>query len=227
MRKIIAIGDTHGRKHWEKIVKKESDADKVIFIGDYFDSFTIPFEAQLENFMEILKFKNENPGKVVLIIGNHDFHYLSFAGEKYSGYQDEHARELNLLLEEQVENGVMQIAYQEDNFLFTHAGVTIEWARNNGLSDGNWENSLEELFRTTPQAFRFTKGDSSGDDISQSPIWVRPRSLYEDRLAHTKQVVGHSSMEKIIMGEGLHFIDTMGTSKEYLSIIDGVVEIKK
>ena len=36
--KTITIGDTHGRSKWKNIVEKEKDADKIIFIGDYFDA---------------------------------------------------------------------------------------------------------------------------------------------------------------------------------------------
>lgn len=35
--KLIALGDTHGRTDWKEIVA-ETEFDKVIFIGDYFDT---------------------------------------------------------------------------------------------------------------------------------------------------------------------------------------------
>jgi len=35
--KTIALGDTHGRYNWKDIVAKESDADKIVFIGEVFD----------------------------------------------------------------------------------------------------------------------------------------------------------------------------------------------
>lgn len=34
--KIVCLGDTHGRTHWKNIVAKETDADKIIFIGELF-----------------------------------------------------------------------------------------------------------------------------------------------------------------------------------------------
>ena len=40
MKKTIIIGDIHGRDIWKNIVAQEQ-ADRVIFIGDYFDSFNI------------------------------------------------------------------------------------------------------------------------------------------------------------------------------------------
>ena len=39
--KTILIGDIHGRSIWKRIVADEKP-DRVVFIGDYFDSFDIP-----------------------------------------------------------------------------------------------------------------------------------------------------------------------------------------
>jgi predicted phosphodiesterase len=85
--KITIIGDTHGRSKWKNIVEKEKDADKIIFIGDYFDAKDGGYSAnrQIENFKEIVEFKRNNPDKVILLIGNHDFHYLKGVNEEYSG----------------------------------------------------------------------------------------------------------------------------------------------
>ena len=38
MGKLVVIGDIHGRAVWRKIVDDNPDADKFIFLGDYFDS---------------------------------------------------------------------------------------------------------------------------------------------------------------------------------------------
>ena len=47
--KIIAIGDIHGRSIWKNIVSANS-YDKVVFLGDYFDSFDIHTLDQIDNF---------------------------------------------------------------------------------------------------------------------------------------------------------------------------------
>jgi predicted phosphodiesterase len=73
--KIICIGDIHGRDCWVKILEQNPDADLFVFEGDYFDSFTIPALEQINNFKLILKFRDENPNKVIMLFGNHDFHY--------------------------------------------------------------------------------------------------------------------------------------------------------
>ena len=88
MSKLIAIGDIHGRDIWKQIVETEQP-DTVVFVGDYFDSFNIPGIDQIHNFKNIIQWKLDNPQcKVVLLIGNHDFHYMPEAyNDRYSGFQ--------------------------------------------------------------------------------------------------------------------------------------------
>jgi predicted phosphodiesterase len=70
--KIIALGDIHGRTNWEKIVDNEMDSDKIIFIGDYFDSRdSISALEQIHNFKEIIKLKKIYPEKFIILFGNH------------------------------------------------------------------------------------------------------------------------------------------------------------
>ena len=68
--KILILADTHGRGVWQYIIQKENP-DKVIFLGDYFDSFDIGFEDQMYNFKQILKYKQDNPLTTILLLGNH------------------------------------------------------------------------------------------------------------------------------------------------------------
>lgn len=70
--KIIVIGDIHGRTIWKDIVKQEFDL--CIFLGDYVDShYGITAEEQEKNLLEILDFKENNPNKVILLRGNHEY----------------------------------------------------------------------------------------------------------------------------------------------------------
>lgn len=232
--KIIAIGDTHGRKAWEQIVL--NPADKYVFIGDYFDTHgTETAIQQMRNFDKILAFKENNPGKVVLLIGNHDFHYLEESGtDKYSGYQQAYQEMIQDVLAPAIEKGYMQMAYQADGVLYTHAGLTETWAKNNKFivePDGlPWDRPLNLWFKDMPESFKFTSGpkiDPYGDETCQSPIWVRPDSLTSDPIKGVKQVVGHTTQDKILtVNDALFFIDTLGASGEYLEVTDGEAVIK-
>ena len=57
--KTIMIGDIHGRDTWKQIIAQEPDAHRIVFLGDYFDSFDIKGVEQLYNFNEIIKFKTK------------------------------------------------------------------------------------------------------------------------------------------------------------------------
>lgn len=238
--KIIAIGDTHGHDEWKKIVAQEKDADKIIFIGDYFDSFDIPFRQQAENFNDLLQFKIDNPEQVVLLLGNHDFHYLTVAGnDRYSGFQMDHYQDIRDVLEDAIDNGLVQMCCQIDNFLFTHAGVTNAWVKESGvLSVSKYVTQLSQqidlMLEKAPEKFRFTPSnplDNTGESITQPPIWVRPPALLRDLLAgDLVQVVGHTRVKHITMKgykDSVILIDTMDHSQEYLAIVDGKPEVRK
>ena len=72
--KTIVVGDTHGRSHW-KTISEQNNFDKIVFIGDYFDSRdkSITSDIEIKNFKEILHFKENNFNEVTLLYGNHIF----------------------------------------------------------------------------------------------------------------------------------------------------------
>jgi len=77
--KILAIGDIHGRDFWKSPVKRYlKKVDKVVFLGDYFDPYEdegvdYTFKGTMDNFNEIVQLKRDNPDKVILLLGNHNF----------------------------------------------------------------------------------------------------------------------------------------------------------
>jgi metallophosphoesterase superfamily enzyme len=119
--KTIILGDTHGNDIWKKIVEEESP-DKVIFVGDYFDSFDISFAKQMYNFNEILDYKKSGNAEVTLLIGNHDYHYLPFVYENYSGYQMHNRMTIENAFYENMNH--FKICHSIDNILISHAGVS-------------------------------------------------------------------------------------------------------
>ncbi len=122
--KTIILGDTHGNGIWKKIVEEESP-DKVIFVGDYFDSFDISFAKQMYNFNEILDYKKSGNAEVTLLIGNHDYHYLPFVYETYSGYQMHNRMIIESAFYENMNH--FKICHSIDNILISHAGVSSIW----------------------------------------------------------------------------------------------------
>lgn len=220
--KHIIIGDIHGRDSWKSLV--DLDYDKFIFLGDYFDSFTIPGVIQLHNFNEILNFKRENNDKVELLIGNHDYHYFPGVREDYSGYQATKRFDFQSALETAYNDGLLKVVYQYKDYIFSHAGITKNWFHNYGLDIDNISDSVNHLFKYKPKSFVFQMGrnfSNTGDDVTQGPFWVRPESLYRDYLDDYKFVVGHTSVENIYtFKEKIFLVDCLDTVKQYLEITE-------
>ena len=231
--KIIAIGDTHGHSSWKLILKET--ADLFIFIGDYFDSFIFSGAEQIYNFKELMRYREQNPDKFIFLRGNHDHYDWDTYGDVISGYQRNNAHLIKEILSENKQH--LKIAHSVDNILFTHAGVSEDWleltAKSCGLDIPNYTakeicDFVNLVFENKPDLLAFNGENPYGDDLYQTPLWIRPKSLIKSNQILKKsiiQVVGHTAMKSIDMGKATggryYFIDTLGTSKEYLIIEDG------
>ena len=239
--KITVIGDLHGLDVWKKIVKTERDSDQFVFIGDYLDSRTIEIQQQTKNLRKILEFKQANRERVALLLGNHDFQYMNVGGTRCSGYSPLTEVFLKSLFREALmrqDFGIYgtQRLYPHGELrphcfthfvLFSHAGISNTWERSvRHIRD---HNSL------TPEIYpflNFRRGSSdTGDDVFQSPLWIRPNSLLQDAVNATSepltgytQIVGHTTHDTITVKKShnndsdIWFIDTLSTSGEYLTI---------
>ena len=230
------MGDTHGRPKWKDIVTQEVDANKIIFIGDYFDARDGGYSAnrQIENFKDILAFKQANMDRVVLLTGNHDYHYILAMDEQYSQYQDRYAKDISAVVEPAIAEGLLEMCYWDGKFLFTHAGLTKTWAEKwlgNTIISQPMVKAINDLLKYNPAAFKFAfgaNGSYSGDDVTQSPIWVRTGSLLDDMVVDVICVVGHTQVKGVQITSrypNLIMIDCLGTTYEYLAIEDGTPKI--
>ena len=241
--KTVCIGDLHGRSDWKLAIHQEEPIDRVIFIGDYFDSFNISGVEQINNFKEIIRYKESNPQvEVIMLIGNHCHHYFPEIGYTgTSGYQSRIAPSITQVIDENRHH--LQMAYGFGEFLFTHAGVSpVFMDQVFGENDWSIENvvvDLNELFKYKPKAFEFNGFDAYGDNTTQTPIWIRPRSLMSANKKHKKslrkdyiQIVGHTQMKRLDLEGGdkftggrYYFVDTMETSGDYLIIEDNKLRV--
>ena len=238
MNKLIAIGDIHGRDTWKQIVEQEQP-DTVVFVGDYFDSFDIPGLDQIDNFKNIIQWKHDNPQcKVVLLVGNHDFHYMNTCNEYYSGFQ----RDLYIPIGEVLETNKhhLQIAYRCDDLVFSHAGITPDFLLNNNWGEQDMVEFINDLWLYKPYKFKFADNehgysDPYGDDIFQTPLWIRPKSLMEacqDVKKTMIQIVGHTAVKQIddkgkATGGRYYFIDCLDNTPEYLVYENKQIKINK
>ena len=193
MGKILVLGDIHGRTCWADIIKKENP-DKVIFLGDYVSTHEdISEEQQCLNLEDILNYKEVNPDKVILLIGNHDDQHLGYSWAECSG----HSRNVEKYMVSIKDRFLAdtQWIYVEGNIIFSHAGISKTWFNNFAFEDINLLNNCEpsEKFAFTPNSF----SDYYGNSITQPCVWIRPISLVQDALDGYIQVVGHTPFKNI------------------------------
>ena len=210
LRKRLVIGDIHGHIEPFKSIYENEKPDDVIILGDYFDSFHGTDKEILSCFDTILKMKKSHKkGMFILLIGNHDFHYLDLT-EKYSGKRKSYELHVAMKLDKLVEEHKMQYVYVDlkNKTVYSHAGIMNKWMSENRLFTFN----LDDLNEIDPRKYRFTfrGGDTGyGDGPYASPIWVRPSTLEQDMFVDLSgikwtQVVGHthSSKAKTLLVDG-------------------------
>lgn len=125
---ILVIPDVHLRKFWRQCVFDNiNKVDKVVFLGDYFDPYN---ESDLENdpismMQNIIDLKKNESDKYILLIGNHDCHYIWDDYPKGSRYSVWSAKKYNNIFCDNLD--LFNIAFVQDNTIFTHAGITKAW----------------------------------------------------------------------------------------------------
>jgi hypothetical protein len=247
MDRTIVLDDPHGSSFWKYVINNEK-CNRLLFLGDYWDSLYIPFTDQANNFRDIVEFKKNGGIETILLIGNHDHHYFPDIGDTgTSGYQRDNAPTIGSLLEENRE--LFQMAYAMDNFLFTHAGVGSGWIdmikeamdemRDHKLNTAqDYADFVNKVWKLAPKQFIFNGWHPAGDNVGQTPIWIRPDSLIQDskklQKQGIKQVVGHTQMRRIDIvhtpakGE-FYFTNTNDKvyNKQFLIIEDGEAYVKE
>ena len=210
---LLIIPDIHGRMFWISATRKYPDLP-VIFLGDYLDPYTyyediLPSEA-LANFKEILDFKKAYMERVTLLLGNHDIHY--FDKEMNSSRKDkENYEKIHQIFSENMSlfKLAMTVSTEEKDFLFTHAGVDIDWLRYRmpkvnayDLDDicSSFDDKLsnEEGFHDfVINGLMDVSASRWGYARYPSPVWTdeTDHQNMRERLPNVYQVFGHTQQE--------------------------------
>jgi predicted MPP superfamily phosphohydrolase len=199
--KIISIGDIHGRKTWKQI--DPSKYDKVIFVGDYVDSFDVQNEDMLSNLLDIIQFKKDNMDKVVLLLGNHDIQYMFHPEFRCSGFRATMLASLYPLFNEN--RSLFQCAYQIDNYLWTHAGISNSWYKKyeeyfaSLESDETIASRINEISNSSKNWILHEVGAIRGGlRYDEGGItWADRSETLGNSLNGYHQIVGHTPIAKI------------------------------
>ena len=206
MNKILVLGDQHGRDFWRSLLDMDLNTiRKIIFLGDYSDPYSkegYTHNKAILQLEDIIKFKKDNMDKVVLLLGNHDFHYL-YPEYACSRFSKEHFPIYNEIYND--EKSLFKMAHIENNVLFTHAGILSGWLRFNKLSEENIDNILNEKVKLDQyNQVSFYRG---GYHKYGSPIWADMRDYLEDAPLSITQVFGHTMLTQPIKIDNRYCID--------------------
>lgn len=246
-RNILTIGDIHGRTLWKDFIfgslekfedwafevsgeyvrpwvdvldSRFSDIDAIVFVGDYFDSFNVDNLTMKKNAEDIFLFKASYPDRVFLLYGNHDVQY-DVPNNICSGHRPEMHFDFKEILMNNRRN--IQVAHQEGNVLWTHAGITKYFYEHmclpkakkmkeemdlaNQALDGEFR-SFELDKRNIAEFLNmmwefgwdplFNVGKRRGGFSSApGPFWCDKSELINDHLPDVHQFVGHTPVDEI------------------------------
>ena len=206
--KILCVGDTHGSYIPLNIAKeKEPEVDKIVFLGDYVDSYENSWPTEQKVLEQIIEFKLQHDDKVVLLLGNHDIEYLKISHIlcNTSGHQNKYHMFIKTFLEKYLD--LFHIVYKEEDWLFSHAGVSTQWLQNPlGLNyryvedisqiPKNWDvKDINEAFVAKQyKYFEHNSEDPYGNDPGEGCLWIRPKALLTSSYP-CNQVVGHTELK--------------------------------
>jgi hypothetical protein len=200
MNEILIVPDIHGRNFWKPALDFTGE---IIFLGDYTDPYPQEGFTQknaLENLLQIVDFKRNNPQRVCLLIGNHELSYINkkFYASRFSStyYKHYHA-----ILTGKDTAKFFQICKMIDNYLFIHAGITKGWydthEKELQTSGECLDTQINNLFISDKSAFYEVSYRRGGPDIFGSPLWADIEELtsesehFSDEII---QIIGHSQL---------------------------------
>jgi hypothetical protein len=207
------FGDIHGLSYWKDAVAENPDY-RFLFLGDYLDPYkNIPHNVLIDNLKEIIQLKRNRGDEVILLLGNHDLHYLFLDIYPCCRFDDEIEEAAHALFSEN--KHLFKYAFQEENYIFTHAGISEKWFFDDfgGDPKKNIADQLNNHDRDQRPAL-FRCGALRGGDRSAigGILWADIDEL-NDPLPRYTQIVGHNRVGKIfkrnIKGGEIVFCDCL------------------
>ncbi|MDR2680719.1 MAG: metallophosphoesterase [Tannerella sp.] len=200
MNEILIVPDVHGRKFWKPALDYKGE---VIFLGDYTDPYPaegITDEDAWQNMLQIVDFKQQNPDRITLLVGNHELHYYDrkfqagrFEKQYYEKYHD--------ILTGEKTAGLFRLCRKIDNYLFIHAGITKGWYdlhKKDFLPLGDdLETQLNQLFVQKIVSFYEASFERGGWDNYGSPLWADIHEYDDETEPFDKdiiQIIGHTQI---------------------------------
>ncbi|PKE06633.1 phosphoesterase [Macrococcoides caseolyticum] len=221
----ILIGDIHLKSRLilplvDEIIERYN-IQRVIFLGDYTDfpgqqKNVKLYARDLINLSEWKYNKLKKNIEVINLIGNHDIYYYLGSPASFSLKDEEAFWSIGEFLEELN----LQVAYQLDEYIVSHAGY------NQFFNPEQWHfepltleksDGLEKLANSIGP---LRGGSSPGG----SPVWADYQELINHpNLNITKQIVGHTPVRNIDINQNIISIDTFAVDNQLILYGNGSI----
>lgn len=163
----LIVGDTHGDID-TTLDALGTEAETYVFLGDYVDRG--PY--QIENIIELMRFKTQQPRKIILLRGNHETPSMNFG----YGFYDIVSKRLGkgtYKIFAEVFAYLPLVAIINNKFLLMHGGIPEDITKIGEIENIRWPE--EEV--TDPVAFQILWNDPTYyvEEFSSSPRGVGAR----------------------------------------------------
>ncbi len=192
----IVVGDLHGKLEIaEKVLSRFRD-ERIIFVGDYLDSFDRTTEAHIQ-LLELLLDVQEHRD-VITLMGNHELSYLMPETQVCSGYRFTIQNYLddNPSLTREMHRKCKTYAW-EQGWLITHAGVSANWLPVS-------PSALPECLDTLPcTEHLYDIGRARGGFAKVGgPFWCDYYTEFKP-IKGVKQIFGHTAIHPVTTQKGI------------------------
>jgi hypothetical protein len=225
MSRTLIVPDIHTQHTKAQRIIDYVGADKVVFLGDYFDNFHDTPEMNFNTTIWVTNRMEQHPEDQFLL-GNHDVPYV-WGLEFCSGFSIEKAAAIDATGEVQRLRNNLKLFTLVDEILISHAGLT------NALVPKNHEKDLMNWLsrECTKAKFNMKEGvshwtiapglDRGGYALYGGLTWCDWNNFKP--IKGIKQICGHTKGYLPRYLDGNHCIDT--ALKHYALIEDGLVSI--
>lgn len=213
--KTLLVGDIHLKARLilpilDSIIE-DRKVERVIFLGDYVDlhgqSKNIKLYAEDLTFLYQWKNNNQEKGiEIINLVGNHDIYYLLGLPSPFSIQN----LEVFFAVQKLLEDLDLQIAYQLDDYLVSHAGYNFLF----DTESWHFEPIQVEKYEKELEILAYAVGPMrGGGDLAGSPLWADFREIeIAANIKYPKQIVGHTPKSSIDISKNIIGIDTFSLS---------------
>lgn len=173
--KVLAVGDIH-TKLWilNSVMALIDQYDKIVFVGDYADDWMSSPQDSVNTWAALKNLQEENPDKVQLVTGNHDYIYVNKTRTLQSGYN--HVTQLLINSQENKKLKLwlssLPVTIIVDGVTYSHAGLSDHYKEDDALWQDEsplWARPPYTAYRKMPQVFGHTPSETCWE--VQPDVW--------------------------------------------------------